>query len=427
METSIRDFLAGKSILILGFGREGQSAYDFVRKNLPDANLAIANETPLEVPNEQVFCGEDYLEHCKDYDVIIKSPGIPIKDQLDVVTKAKITSLTDLFLRFCPNPIIGVTGTKGKSTTSSLAHHILKNCGRDSILVGNIGIPCFDALDQIKPESIIVFELSSHQLEFVQAAPHIAILLNLYEEHLDHYSNAEAYYDAKKNIYRKQKESDFLIYGDIFEHTKREEIANLPQTTIDLYHDTHILLQNIQTQLIGQHNLYDICDAVTACKILGVSEDEALRAVESFVPLPHRLSFVGEYNGVKFYDDSIATAQEATINAIKSLPDTDTVILGGMDRGLDYHPLIEFIRHSDVRNVILLPATADNMITIFNEAYYSQTIVKVSDMAEAVTKAYELTEKGKTCLLSPAAASYGFYKNFEERGDDFCDKVKAQA
>ena len=182
METSIRDFLAGKSILILGFGREGQSAYDFVRKNLPDANLAIANETPLEVPNEQVFCGEDYLEHCKDYDVIIKSPGIPIKDQLDVVTKAKITSLTDLFLRFCPNPIIGVTGTKGKSTTSSLAHHILKNCGRDSILVGNIGIPCFDILPKLQDEDKVAFEISCHQLEYGSYSPHLAVYLNLYEE-----------------------------------------------------------------------------------------------------------------------------------------------------------------------------------------------------------------------------------------------------
>ena len=424
METSIRDFLAGKSILILGFGREGQSAYDFVRKNLPDANLAIANETPLEVPNEQVFCGEDYLEHCKDYDVIIKSPGIPIKDQLDVVTKAKITSLTDLFLRFCPNPIIGVTGTKGKSTTSSLAHHILKNCGRDSILVGNIGIPCFDALDQIKPESIIVFELSSHQLEFVQAAPHIAILLNLYEEHLDHYSNAEAYYDAKKNIYRKQKESDFLIYGDIFEHTKREEIANLPQTTIDLYHDTHILLQNIQTQLIGQHNLYDICAAVTACKILGVSEDEALHAVESFVPLPHRLSFVGEYNGVKFYDDSIATAQEATINAIKSLPDTDTVILGGMDRGLNYTDLVNYLNKSSVTNILLLPDTNIRINKLFENVSTNKNVLIVKDMVEAVKIAKEITNKGMSCLLSPAAASYGFYKNFEERGDHFQKLVK---
>ena len=424
MKQDIIDFLKDKSILILGYGREGKSALEFVQANLPSANYAVASQEELQIDNVHTYWGDNYLDACKEYDVVIKSPGVVIKDFLDDEQKAKITSLTDLFVRFSKNPIIGITGTKGKSTTSSLIYHILHNSNRDSILVGNIGKPCFDVIDDINPETIIVFEMSSHQLEFIQASPHIALLLNIYEEHFDHYTTPEGYFEAKKNIFRHQGPDDVLIYGDIFQHASHEEIDALPMRKINIYHDINIPRKSIKTNLIGEHNYYDILAAAAACEACGVTEDEILKAVESFHGLPHRLEYVGVFKGIKFYNDSIATAQEAVVNAIKAIGNVDTIILGGMDRGLDYHVLVEFIRTTTIRNVLLLPNTVESFERIFNEAPHSQVLMPVENMEAAIKTAFQVTAEGHTCLLSPAAASYGFYKNFEERGKDFCRLVQ---
>ena len=424
MKQDIIDFLKDKSILILGYGREGKSALEFVQANLPSANYAVASQEELQIDNVHTYWGDNYLDACKEYDVVIKSPGVVIKDFLDDEQKAKITSLTDLFVRFSKNPIIGITGTKGKSTTSSLIYHILHNSNRDSILVGNIGKPCFDVIDDINPETIIVFEMSSHQLEFIQASPHIALLLNIYEEHFDHYTTPEGYFEAKKNIFRHQGPDDVLIYGDIFQHASHEEIDALPMQKINIYHDINIPRKSIKTNLIGEHNYYDILAAAAACEACGVTEDEILKAVESFHGLPHRLEYVGVFKGIKFYNDSIATAQEAVVNAIKAIGNVDTIILGGMDRGLDYHVLVKFIRTTTIRNVLLLPNTVESFERIFNEAPHSQVLMPVENMEAAIKTAFQVTAEGHTCLLSPAAASYGFYKNFEERGKDFCRLVQ---
>lgn len=423
MKNDIIQYLRNKSILILGYGKEGQAALDFVQKNLPDNAVAIADKNPLEIDGVLSFSGPDYLRHCKDFDVVIKSPGVEIKDYLDEDTKEKITSLSDLFLCFCQNPIIGITGTKGKSTTSSLIYHILTSCGKKAVLTGNIGQACFDVIDKLDYETIVVFELSCHQLEFVKASPHVAILLNLYEEHFDHYAKPEDYFRAKKNIYRFQTSEDILIYGDIFQHASREEIAALDAETIEI---SSIPIQDdeIETTLIGQHNRGDIKAAIRACQGFGLSKQECLNAVKSFHGLPHRLEYVGKYSDIIFYNDSIATAQEATMNAVQALGQVNTIILGGMDRGIDYTHLVDFLRDSNVRNVILLPNTAKRFMDLFNASSYKQRLFAAKDMQEAVDIAFRETEKGKICLLSPAAASYGFYANFKERGEDYIKKIK---
>ena len=426
MKDQILDYLRGKSILILGFGREGRSSFDFIRKNLPEAQLAIADQSEINdsiVKNTTVISGDNYLEACKDYDVILKAPGVIIKDSLDDATKTKITSQSDLFMRVFHNQVIGVTGTKGKSTTSSLIYHVLKNAGYDTQLVGNIGKPCFDIIDGITPNTVVVFELSAHQLEFIQASPHIAVLLNIYEEHFDHYSSPDAYYQAKKNIFKYQSVNDLLIYGDIFQHASEQEIAAIPAMKIDITKTTIVPRDQIRTQLIGEHNQLNIQVAAAIAYAFKIDGEVFKQAVASFKPLPHRLEYVGTFRNIKFYNDSIATAQEAVINAIKALGDVDTIILGGMDRGIDYHPLVDFIRTSNIRNVILLPATDERFRQIFAEDRYLQGLFPVKDMREAVTQAYKLTTPSKSCLLSPAAASYGFYKNFEERGNDFKNLV----
>lgn len=425
MKQEIINFLIGKKILILGYGREGKSALDFIHANLPEADVVVADQNPIELENTKVISGPDYLDACADCDIIIKSPGVIIKDFISAEQKQKITSITDLFLRFCPNPVVGITGTKGKSTTSSLIDFVLQKCGRNSILVGNIGKPCFDIIDDIRVDTTIVFELSCHQLEFISASPHIAILLNLYEEHLDHYLSAEDYYSAKKNIFKHQNVDDYLIYGDIWEHTSAEEIEHAPAgTKIDLSGQSPVNPSEIRTHLLGEHFKKDIIAVYYACAALGLEKNEILNAVAKFRGLPHRLEFVGTHKNINFYNDSIATAQEAVISAIKAVKNVDTIILGGMDRGLDYRPLVDFLRSSSVRNVLLLPNTAQSFERIFNEAPYSQKLIYCENLEAAVVTAYHVTAEGFSCLLSPAAASYGFYKNFEERGKHFCELVE---
>lgn len=427
MKEKILEYLRHKSILILGFGREGRSSLKFIRENLPEAKVAIADQAQIDdedvVKNTTIISGDNYLDACKDFDLILKAPGVIIKDYLDAATKAKITSQTDLFMRVFNRQIIGVTGTKGKSTTSSLIYHVLKTAGKDTQLVGNIGKPCFDIIDNITPGTAIVFELSAHQLEFIQASPHIAVLLNIYEEHFDHYTTPDDYYNAKKNIYKYQTPDDLLIYGDIFQHTTMAEIAAAESMKIDITKTNIVPRDQIHTRLIGEHNQLNIQVAAAIAYAYKVNGDTFKEAIASFEPLPHRLEFIGTFRGIKFYNDSIATAQEAVINAIKALNDVDTIILGGMDRGLDYHPLVDFIRTTSIKNVILLPATDKRFQQTFDESEYHQKLIHVKDMREAVEKCYELTEQGKSCLLSPAAASYGFYKNFEARGEDFKNLV----
>ena len=424
MKQDIIDFLKNKRILILGYGREGRSALNFIQTNLPDAECAVADQNKVQLENIQTYCGANYLDAVQDYDLIIKSPGIPTHDFIAADQLPKITSLTDLFLRFFKNIVIGITGTKGKSTTSSLTHHILKTANKNSVLAGNIGTACFDIIDQLQEDTIIVFEISCHQLEFITASPKIAVLLNLYEEHFDHYAKPEDYFTAKKNIYKYQSPEDTLIYGDIFQHASREEIAHLPMHKINLLEDDIVDESEIHTHLIGQHNLINIRAAIAACEAAGLNKSEILPAIESFHGLPHRLQFVGEYKNIQFYNDSIATAQEAVISAVKALKNVDTLLLGGMDRGLNYQELVDFLKQSSVRNIILLPETEQVFQRIFNETPFSQNLIPVANMDEAVKIAYQITAENHICLLSPAAASYNTYKNFEERGDDFMNAVR---
>ena len=426
MKEQIIEKLRGQKILILGFGREGKSTLAFLNRELPDAEIAIADINPIEdesVVKYTTFTGPDYLNCCKDYNIIIKAPGVSIKNDLPDSEKAKITSQTDLFLQAYRNQTIGITGTKGKSTTSSLIYHILQKTGKKSVLVGNIGKPCFDFLDEITPETIVVFEISAHQLEYVKASPHYAILLNIYEEHFDHYATPEDYYSAKKNIFRLQQTGDLLVYGDIFQHTTRAELDAVPSFKIDIEKTEVVPKNQIKTTLLGEHNLKNIEAAAAVAYALRIDGEAFLDAVASFQGLPHRLQYVGTFRGIKFYNDSIATAQEATIYAVKAVGDVDTLILGGMDRGLDYHPLVVFLKHSNVRNILLLPDTGAKIEQIFAEDRYVQGLIRVKNMEEAVKMAYEVTNPSQSCLLSPAAASYGFYKDFQERGEDYCRLV----
>ena len=447
MKNKIYEYLKNKgSILILGFGREGKSTYNLIRSIDSNIELGIADLkdiTDEEVKNDsnvKFYIGDNYLDACYKYDVIIKGPGVIIKDYLPIDVREKITCQTDLFVKFCSAKTIGITGTKGKSTTTSLLYHILKNLSKKAILMGNIGIPVFDKIDEIEEDSICVMELGCHQLEYMKNSPNISVILNVYEEHLDHYLSMDHYVNSKKNIYRYQNENDYVLLGDN-EYLKDKDIksnviyeGNLNDNcfykengnlVISINSKKDIIpITNIKTQLQGEHNLTNILVCLTIISILNLNIEEAIATIPSFKGLPHRMEYVGTFNDISYYDDSIATSIPSVIFAIDTLKNVDTVIIGGMDRGLDYTDLVDYLNKSQVNNILLLPDTNIRINKLFEDVSTNKNVLMVKNMEEAVKIAKEITNKGKSCLLSPAAASYGFYKNFEERGNHFQELVK---
>ncbi len=430
----LENFFKGKKILILGFGREGKSTLALLNKYHIPCEIEIADKNAIENPgNYKLYCGEDYLSSLTESacDIIMKSPGIALFNNYSADITSRITSQTDLLLRFCSNTIIGVTGTKGKSTVSSLICHILKRCGEEAVLIGNIGVPPLELCGEFSENTIIVCEMSCHQLEYVKASPDIAVLLNIYEEHLDHYTNFNAYKKAKLNIFKYQDQNGLLIINDKIHAKVKGKIwrASENQKT-DIYIDSnntlHVLNNEITeeqlaTSLPARHNLYNAAAAIAAAVGAGCEFSSAAAAVSSFKGLPHRLEKIGEVNGILYVNDSICTIPDGTIGAVKAFPGTDTLIVGGMDRGISYQSLIDFLPSSTIQNLICLPDSGHRIAEELKGKSGNLRIFIVKDMEEAVKKAREVTKR--TCILSPAAASYGFYRNFEERGKHFRELV----
>ena len=442
-------------VLILGYGREGKSTYNFIRKYLPTKKLYIAdgnskllkmNEELNEDSNLSFELGKKYLDNLDKYDLIIKSPGVNFKYINYDSFEDKITSQIDLLLKYAKFKTIGITGTKGKSTTSALIYHILKAMGYDTLLGGNIGIPVFDRLDFATDNTIFVIELSCHQLKFIKHSPNISVLLNLYEEHLDLYKSFLDYKEAKLNIFKYQKDTDYNIWGldsyDSNKHfikndntltfskdeTKVENGMVLKDDGLYLVKNkvsNFVYDKNRKRYLLGDHNLYNVAAALLIADLLGINLEEATRYIDNFIPLEHRMEIVGNYNGIDFYNDSIATIPDATINCINSIPNTTTVIVGGMDRKIDLSKLTNYLYESKTINTcIFLKDTGYQMYDELMKLKCSKRLIKAKDMKDAVENAFLYTDKGEACVLSPAAASYNTYKNFEERGRDFKRWVK---
>ncbi len=424
-------------LLILGFGREGQSTYRVLRKYYPRLPLHIADrneqvrETELIRGDERIVfhLGEDYLSVLSSGKwVIIKSPGIKLENSADRLT---LSSQTDLFLEYFGDQTIGVTGTKGKSTTSSLIHHLLEKTGKKTLLLGNIGIPPFDMTEKIGRDTCVVFELSAHQLEYVQHAPRVAVLLNIFPEHLDHFSDLETYRQAKINIFRYQRSTDVAImHFDFAEETKGKPLLfgfHKAKNLAAFAHEDQLLFTDPEVSfeantadrtLLGRHNLLNMLAALLAVRQCGVELTDAYKHISSFDPLPHRLEHVGNFKAIDFYNDSISTVPESTLAAVEALGKVKTLILGGYDRGLDYRQMVGVLNESEIRNFIFLGKAGEVMLREFYDLNSSKNLVQVQTIDEAVDYALQHTGPG-ICLLSPAAASYDQFHNFEHRGDAF--------
>jgi UDP-N-acetylmuramoylalanine--D-glutamate ligase len=425
----LREAFFQKTVLILGFGKEGQSTFRLLSKYLPEVNLLIAdgNEklTDLPILNDRnsstLFFGDGYLDAIQQAEIVIKSPGVKLSASAESGQK-HFTSQSDLFLKFYKGQVIGVTGTKGKSTTVSLIQHILTKAGKKSILLGNIGLPCFDKVPEIDETSIVVFEFSAHQLEFVTVSPHIAVLLNIFPEHLDYFNGVEAYRSAKMNIFKFQTEQDVLIVHQSLKHS----LGKIKPKCLFFDAELKGLGGKLEIPLMGSHNVQNVVAAVMAAQQFGVTQREALKSLKDFKSLPHRLEFVGNFRGIDFYNDSISTIPESAIAAVKALKRVDTLILGGFDRGLDYSKLVSFLADSAISNYIFLGKAGEKIKKQMEQCKNNSVkLVSVTSLEDAFPVIVNNTKPGFVCLLSPAASSYDQFHNFEHRGDTYKSLAKS--
>lgn len=426
MYQKLIEYFKAPTVLILGFGKEGQSTYSFIRKFYPDKKIAIADKRELKIDDKNVilYTGENYLDCINDFDIVMQSPGISLRD-VRIDDSTEITGQMDLFLRFAECVKIGITGTKGKTTTTTLIYNIVKASGRKCALIGNIGIPVFESLDDTN-ELTAVIEMSCHQLEFAKASPHVSVMTNIYPEHLDHYNGFNGYVGAKFNIVKNQSENDYFIFNDDQQEMKElidfDSIKSklLPVSRFDGDSDRFLKkLTTLNENLKGYHTHQDIFFAANAAKCIGICEEAIIEGIKAFSPIAHRMENVGTWKDITFYNDSIATIPHAVMCAVSALEKVDTLIFGGLDRGIDYSSFITDLDSCAVSNLIGLPETGEKIINELKKIGCKKNMIIVETMDEAIENAYKYTKKGKICLFSPAASSYNRYKNFEEKGNHF--------
>lgn len=460
-------------IVIVGLGREGWSSYQFLKNYLPKDTVfdLIDDGDPTSLSgqwsSEMITHSEQYLAtNSEPPSVAVLAPGIPPNHPLVVWLEAnevEITSNVQLFLDIVkpnsdnksvllpylpklkqPVKTIGITGTKGKSTTTALLHHVLSQSGFDAHIAGNIGVPALDLITQLQNSSseisIAVLELSSHQLSRLQTSPDIAVILHVSADHLDYYHDFEMYLQAKANITRYQAVENFVVYDA--DSTTASRIAQLSPAVKYTFSTTNpksdcyfhlgvASLKQGQTinlsdlPLVGEHNQRNALVSVLISLHLGAKLEQLSSALHSFRGLPHRLQLVYEANGVRFYNDSLATNPQAGVAAVHAFPNQTVILIaGGYDRGIDYAPFAEAIAASTVKYAILLPTTGSKIADNLTKIKHSIKVEQVSDLETAVTRAKQLAQPGDVVLMSPASASFNQFKDYADRGNQFTQMVK---
>ena len=460
-----RAIIVGMKIIIAGYGVEGISNLIYFRQKFPDAEFVVADERPADklptIPDGvKLISGKNaFSEQLGDADLVVRTASLPPRN---IKTSGKIWSATNEFFDKCPAPIIGVTGTKGKGTTCSLIASILQQAGQTVHLVGNIGVPALDVLSKIKKTDIVVYELSSFQLWDLEKSPHVAVVLMIEPDHLNVHTDFADYLNAKKNIRRHQRLVDVCLYhptnkysqevaampfdglldrqghamceccgDDALDFAQRYAIADDDQVYVQ---DGYFCVQDRQIcstnhlRLLGAHNLENACAAMSAVTELPitVTNEQFAAGLESFTGLPHRLKFVAEKNGVKYYDDSISTTPGSAIAALKAFTEPKILILGGSDKGADYAELAQEIARQQMRAVIVNGANASEIIEILHKNKVSCQVVQLemSAMPTVVEAAANQAQPGDVVILSPAAASFDMFKSYNDRGEQFVAAVE---
>ena len=435
--------LKNKKIAILGFGVEGNAVADFLS----------ANNISFDVLDQKN--GENYLDNLKSYDILFRSPGIKLLEPKIVQAadaEVKITSATKFFFDNCPAKIIGVTGTKGKGTTSKLIYEILKAAGAGVYLGGNIGNPVLDLIGKLKPEDFVVLELSSFQLQDLKKSPHIAVVLMTTSEHLDYHKDTEEYIQAKFAIAEFQNEKDYAVINADFQGSrdigrrgnakkyyfstvsgKTHEItdgaiADKDSQKISLVNSGNVqeFMDILDTGLVGYHNVQNVCAAILAAKIAAIEfpdiNDQLIKQiVQNFKGLPHRLEFVAEKRGIKFYNDSFGTTPETCIVAVQAFSDPEIVIVGGFNKNGEYAELAKNLSaQKNIKVLILIGQIAGKLEAALRSQNFSgKILIGAKNMPEVFDQIKSVAEAGDLVLLAPATSSFDWYENYKVRGDDF--------
>jgi UDP-N-acetylmuramoylalanine--D-glutamate ligase len=438
---------------IVGWGLEGQSAFRFYGAG--HDYLIVSEEPRDDFPKEDKHLRVQFLSNQRPAGLTGNVADLSYLDGLDACDKiiytapaaknlekkfgkkadfwSKATTIQHLFFeQVRTKNVIGVTGTKGKGTTSTLIHEMLKAAGQRAFLGGNIGVPVLDFVRDVMPDDWVVLELSNFQLYNLTYSPHIAVCLMITSEHMDWHPDMKDYTEAKANIFRHQKPDDIAVYFADNRHSKQLADYSAGQK-IPYYHPPGAYLNQYakiaigeaevidksEIKLLGEHNLQNICAAITA--VWQVTQDiDALRAVLStFAGLEHRLEFARELDGVKYYDDSFGTTPETAIVAMKSFEAPKIMILGGSDKGAEFDELAEAVKASNVKHAIVIGQIADKIVGSLKQAGYINITTGLTTMPEIVQKARALAQPGDVVLLSAGAASFGLFKDYKDRGNQF--------
>ena len=431
-------------IAILGFAGQGQSSYQYW--NTPDNDITICDQNPgLEVPaGVSSKLGDTYLQNLDEFDLIVRTSGLHPRDIVAANPQSpdildKVTTNTNEFFRVCPTKnIIGVTGTKGKGTTSTLITRMLDITGKRVHLGGNIGISPLDLLtSSIQPDDWVVLELANFQLIDLKYSPHIAVCLMVEPEHMDWHEDMEEYIAAKQQLFMYQNSDDVAIY--YAKNEDSESIAAASEGDLIPYFEIpgaiikgdSVIMHNqeicktSELRLLGKHNWQNVCAAITAVWQVTQDTSSIREVLTNFAGLEHRLEIVRELNDIKYYDDSFGTTPATAIVAIEAFPAPKILILGGSDKGAKFDELAKAVRKNNVRNVILIGERAKHIEFALKRAGYKNYVAGGNSMQDIVQKAQELAKPGDVVLLSTACASFDMFKNYQDRGEQFNESVQA--
>lgn len=403
-----------KHVVFIGKDREWKSFETFIQANA--VNLQSLKSVFITPENMEQYNKQLEALNPEQY-TIVKTAGYPGN-----LLTVKYTTPTKVFFDCAKQlgaKIVGVTGTKGKSTTASLIAHILKNSGLPALLGGNIGVPMLDLLPQATEHSIFVLELSSYQLAELDVSPDVAVITNLYRDHIDYHGSLEKYWEAKHNIVRYMNAENKVVFNPQTEmvfHWIAENGAK------ELQIDPNEVVDMKQSQLIGEHNKLNYLLARTAALELGADRFSCQNGLKTFKPIPHRLEKIRTVKGITYIDDAIASQPEAAVAGItaciREVGPVGCVFLGGQDRDYDFTELAKLLHTLMIPKLVLFPDTGAKIKALFPE-HYTPEIFETTDMTEAVKWAHEHVPSGSVCLLSSASPSYSLWKDFEEKGELF--------
>ncbi len=441
--------IKGKKVSVIGAARSGLAVAKLLKRL--NADVFISDVKKIEeikyvkfTTNELDLLGIKYefgghSDRVFDCDFIVISPGVP--SSADIVVKAKnmgikVLSEIEVASWFCKAPIVAVTGTNGKTTTTSLIGFILKNAGFKTIVAGNIGAPFSDFVLDVDEESVVVLEVSSFQLDHIETfKPKVAVLLNITPDHLDRYASFGDYILSKFRIFKNQKENDFAVYNyddEIVQpYVESLNLIKMPFSVVErlpvgaFIDDGYIVLkfENKEERIAkmgeikirGIHNVYNSLAAALAARAMEVKDEIIRESLKAFEGVAHRLEFVREINGVKFINDSKATNVNSLWYALESFDEPIILIAGGRDKGNDYSKVYDLVK----KKVKLIVAIGESKEKIYNEFKTLTNVVKVNSMEEAVKISFENAIPGDVVLLSPACASFDMFDDYEHRGEVF--------